>query len=80
MQNKQDMPREKLNKKGSAALTDVELLSTKGVGQETADSILLYAFGFPTFVVDAYTGSPDERNIRCVRSKSLGISRGLETS
>ena len=32
-----------------------ELLSTKGVGQETADAILLYAFGFPTFVVDAYT-------------------------
>jgi endonuclease-3 related protein len=32
-----------------------ELLSTKGVGQETADSILLYAFGFTTFVVDAYT-------------------------
>jgi len=32
-----------------------ELLATKGVGQETADAILLYAFGFPTFVVDAYT-------------------------
>ena len=32
-----------------------ELLATKGVGRETADSILLYAFGFPTFVVDAYT-------------------------
>jgi len=32
-----------------------ELLSIRGVGQETADSILLYAFGFPTFVVDAYT-------------------------
>jgi endonuclease-3 related protein len=32
-----------------------ELLSTKGIGQETADAILLYAFGFPTFVVDAYT-------------------------
>ncbi|MDR1540542.1 MAG: endonuclease III domain-containing protein [Clostridiales bacterium] len=32
-----------------------ELLSTKGVGHETADSILLYAFGFTTFVVDAYT-------------------------
>ena len=32
-----------------------ELLSTKGIGRETADSILLYAFGFPTFVVDAYT-------------------------
>ena len=32
-----------------------ELLATKGIGQETADSILLYAFAFPTFVVDAYT-------------------------
>lgn len=32
-----------------------ELLSIKGIGQETADSILLYAFNFPTFVVDAYT-------------------------
>ena len=31
------------------------LLSVKGIGKETADSILLYAFGFPTFVVDAYT-------------------------
>ena len=32
-----------------------ELLSVKGIGQETADAILLYAFGFPTFVVDACT-------------------------
>ena len=32
-----------------------ELLSTKGIGPETADSILLYAFDFPTFIVDAYT-------------------------
>jgi endonuclease-3 related protein len=32
-----------------------ELLSVKGVGKETADSILLYAFNLPTFVVDAYT-------------------------
>ncbi|MEA4899153.1 endonuclease III domain-containing protein [Bacillota bacterium Meth-B3] len=32
-----------------------ELMSVKGVGPETADSILLYAFGHPTFVVDAYT-------------------------
>lgn len=32
-----------------------ELLQVRGVGNETADSILLYAFGFPTFVVDAYT-------------------------
>ena len=32
-----------------------ELLNLRGIGPETADSILLYAFGFPTFVVDAYT-------------------------
>lgn len=32
-----------------------ELLHVKGIGPETADSILLYAFGFTTFVVDAYT-------------------------
>ena len=32
-----------------------ELLGIHGVGPETADSILLYAGGLPTFVVDAYT-------------------------
>ena len=32
-----------------------ELLSVKGIGRETADSILLYAFKRPVFVVDAYT-------------------------
>jgi endonuclease-3 related protein len=32
-----------------------ELLSLKGVGPETADSILLYAFKQPSFVVDSYT-------------------------
>lgn len=32
-----------------------ELLAVKGVGRETADSILLYAFDRPIFVVDAYT-------------------------
>jgi len=32
-----------------------ELLALKGVGPETADSILLYAFGRNVFVVDAYT-------------------------
>jgi endonuclease-3 related protein len=32
-----------------------ELLTVKGVGRETADTILLYAVGFPSFVVDAYT-------------------------
>jgi len=32
-----------------------ELLTVKGVGRETADSILLYALDRPVFVVDAYT-------------------------
>lgn len=31
------------------------LLSVNGVGRETADSILLYSFNLPTFVIDAYT-------------------------
>ena len=33
----------------------VELLAIKGIGPETADSILLYALDRPIFVVDAYT-------------------------
>lgn len=32
-----------------------ELLSVHGIGPETADDILLYAFGHPVFVIDAYT-------------------------
>lgn len=32
-----------------------ELLACYGIGPETADSILLYAFNRPVFVVDAYT-------------------------
>jgi len=32
-----------------------QLLQVKGIGSETADSILLYAGAKPTFVVDAYT-------------------------
>ena len=33
----------------------LELLSIHGVGEETADSIILYAAGKPVFVIDAYT-------------------------
>ena len=49
-----------------------ELLATKGVGRETADSILLYAFGFPTFVVDAYT-------IRLCRRYPIEAGNGYES-
>jgi endonuclease-3 related protein len=52
-----------LSKKGKPAVKDASeleeercgLLKIRGVGQETADSILLYAFHLPTFVIDAYT-------------------------
>lgn len=32
-----------------------ELLSIRGIGNETADVILVYAFYQPTFIIDAYT-------------------------
>ena len=43
-----------LSKKSTHELRKM-FLSVKGVGKETADSILLYAFERPVFVVDAYT-------------------------
>lgn len=39
-----------------------ELLGVHGVGEETADSILLYALYMPVFVVDAYTRRMGERH------------------
>lgn len=45
------------------------LLGVKGIGQETADSILLYALGHKTFVIDAYS-----RRI----FKALGFCEGTE--
>ena len=38
---------------GAARLRS-ELLAVHGIGPETADAIMLYAVGIPTFVVDAY--------------------------
>jgi endonuclease-3 related protein len=46
------------------------LLAVHGVGEETADSILLYALDLPSFVVDAYTRRIFTR---------LGLLRGDET-
>lgn len=43
-----------LRKKSTKELRKL-LLNIKGIGLETADSILLYAFEKPVFVVDAYT-------------------------
>jgi endonuclease III related protein len=40
---------------GDTATLRRELLGVYGIGEETADSILLYAGGRPVFVIDAYT-------------------------
>lgn len=37
------------------SFTRQDLLDIKGVGKETADTILLYAYNKPYFVIDAYT-------------------------
>jgi endonuclease-3 related protein len=42
-------------KKRDAAVLRGELLQVKGIGPETADSILLYALDKAEFVIDAYT-------------------------
>lgn len=39
------------------------LLTVKGVGKETADDILLYAFKKPVFIIDAYTRRVAERHL-----------------
>jgi len=41
--------------------TKQQLLDVKGIGPETADSILLYAYQKPFFVIDAYTKRIFER-------------------
>jgi endonuclease-3 related protein len=40
---------------GDWRLLREELLAVRGIGRETCDSMLLYAGGKPSFVVDAYT-------------------------
>jgi len=47
-------PFSKLKKLQTEKLREI-LLNIKGIGPETADSILLYAFEKPVFVIDAYT-------------------------
>ena len=44
----------RMSREDKAVLRE-KLLNVKGIGPETADSILLYALGKPSFVIDAYT-------------------------
>lgn len=61
---------ERLADQGSKAELRRDLLAVHGIGEETADSILLYALGLPSFVVDAYTRRAFGR---------LGLLRGDES-
>lgn len=65
-----------------------QLLSVKGIGPETADSILLYALDKPVFVVDAYTkriftrhgyfeGDPAYHEIQAAFMAELPLDIGL---
>jgi len=64
------------------------LLGVKGIGPETADDILLYAFERPVFVIDAYTrrlfarlglysGTEDYDTLRLGFERALGPDAGL---
>lgn len=63
-------------------LTDTQtlrrrLLSVKGVGPETADSMLLYAAGRPVFVIDAYTKRILSRHNLIAEDASYEDAQGL---
>ncbi len=57
-----------------------KLLRVKGIGEETADSILLYAAGKSVFVVDAYTRRIFERHGLIDARASYGDIQRLMTS
>lgn len=65
-----------------------QLLSVNGVGPETADDIILYAFERPVFVIDAYTrrifsrvgmisGDEGYEELRSVFEKTLRLDAAL---
>lgn len=54
-----------------------QLLEVKGIGSETADSILLYAFNKPVFVVDAYTKRIFSRVGLCKDNCGYDVLQGI---
>jgi endonuclease-3 related protein len=60
-----------------AAELRAELLSLRGIGPETADSILLYAAQYPFFVIDAFTRRICYRLGLAAESASYGELRDL---
>ncbi len=70
-------------KKISGQRTEVlrnELLAVKGIGPETADSILLYALNKPVFVIDAYTKRIFSRHKLLKEEAGYDEAQGLFTS
>jgi len=57
-----------------------ELLNVNGIGPETCDSILLYAFKRPVFVVDAYTKRIFSRHGLFHPNSDYGTIRGVFTA
>jgi len=57
-----------------------ELLSLHGIGQETADDIILYAANKPSFVVDAYTTRFSQRFFKLPNTDYVEVRRFFESS
>lgn len=62
----------KLKRELPATEWRTQLLAVNGVGPETADSILLYCFDLPVFVIDAYT--------RRLAARHFGVSQAISYS
>ena len=69
----------RLSAQGTESLRN-ELLAVKGIGPETADSILLYALNKPVFVIDAYTKRIFSRHKLLKKEASYDEAQGLFTS
>lgn len=67
---------ERMGKLPTGHLRD-KLLAVNGIGPETADSILLYAFHRPVFVVDAYTLRFMTRHRLILPNAAYGELQGL---
>jgi endonuclease-3 related protein len=67
---------ERMGKLATGRLRD-QLLAVNGIGPETADSILLYAFRRPVFVVDAYTLRVMSRHRLVLPKATYGELQGL---
>ncbi|MBI4188732.1 MAG: hypothetical protein HY529_05965 [Chloroflexi bacterium] len=70
-----------LNKLFSNSIGELreQLLAIRGIGPETADSIILYAANKPVFVIDAYTRRIIDRIVLAPGSNSYGAYQALFT-